>query len=214
MTDEQLRELFAKAGVACAPGARGACPSPEEMLALVRREGAEERRLEVLDHVMGCTACHGEFDLLRAVEWAGKATGAATPVRAPVRWRRFVPLAAAASLLVVAGIGLRERASRDRASDVPRSGGEEVVLLAPATSVAAGAPVTFAWRPVPGATRYELEVVDSAGAAVFSASTADTSAVLRDAGRLAPGAEYHWWVRAVRAGGTPWRSAMRPLRAD
>ena len=43
------------------------CPSPEALLALVRREGAEADRLAVLDHVMSCAHCRAEFDLLRAV---------------------------------------------------------------------------------------------------------------------------------------------------
>ncbi|HEY0776919.1 MAG TPA: hypothetical protein VGD56_03035, partial [Gemmatirosa sp.] len=75
MTDDQLREAYAAHLRTRDPGTRAdpaACVSPEDLLALVRREGPEPHRLAVLDHVMQCERCRTEFELLRAVEAAGR----------------------------------------------------------------------------------------------------------------------------------------------
>jgi hypothetical protein len=183
---------------------------------------------------MSCDACRRELDLLRAIEVAGAqttgaqaATGAVgaahsrdRPAAIVVPWKRVVPLALAASLLLAVGVGVRDRfGARDRGPDVVRGagddGGGELTLLAPAAgaSVAAGAPVVFAWRPDPDARRYVVEVLDADGRAVVSDTTADTTVALRDAAsRLTAGAEYRWWVRTVGGvAGAQRASAVRPL---
>ena len=225
MTDGRLRELY-QAAIATragdAPG-RARCASPEAMLALVRREGPESARLETLDHVMACEACRREFDLLRAIESAGEREAAPLradelPRRMPAQWaRRAAPIALAASLLLAVGIGVRGRADRVATPpDVMRGEtGSAVMLITPEdadTTVTPGAPVTFAWRPDPGAVRYVLEVLDADANVVIGQSTSDTVVTLRDISRLTPGTEYRWWVRAVADGSPQRASPMRRLR--
>ena len=229
MTDERLRDLYERTlATRDRDAARARCVSPEAMLALVRREGTEEERLETLDHVMACDDCRRELDLLRSIEAAGAQVEGARPADEPIAlwsrgrrtaspsWRRVVPFALAASLVLAVGVGVRDRLGAPGAdsADVTRGEGGALALLTPAAAayVDAGAPVTFAWRPEPGARRYLLEVLDAQGNVVLSESTADTTLVLRDTGRLAPGTEYRWWVR-LAAGGDPQRaSAVRRLR--
>src|SRR5262249_47473532 len=74
VTDEALRAAYQRALEARRGSGREPCVSPEAMLSLLRREGAEEQRLEVLDHVMGCGPCSSEFELLRSIEEAGART--------------------------------------------------------------------------------------------------------------------------------------------
>ena len=229
MTESRLRELYEQALAARGAGARERCVTPEAMLALVRREGSEDERLATLDHVMACAACSRELELLRAIERAGAESGAAdavtpaaereatadvVPIRPRARptWQRFVPLALAASLLLAIGVGVLQRDGGPGVEDVVRGDVVGVTLLAPAAEVARGAPVTFAWRPVPDAVRYELELLDATGTVVYSATTGDTTAMMGDARRLEPGGEYRWWVRGVDAGGAQRASAMRHLR--
>lgn len=219
MTDEQLRELYS--GSLARGGGRGRqrCVSPEAMLAVLRREGTEEQRLETLDHVMACAACRGEMDLLRSIEQAGAETeraGAETGragvvLRLPRRaWRALVPLALAASVLLAVGIG--QRFGRSEAPDeVLRGAADPVSLVAPPPEVAAGGPVTFTWQPVPGARSYRLEVLDAQGTVVFAETTGQTSVTLREPGHLAPGLEYRWGVRATTDAGVR-ASPLRSLR--
>ncbi len=207
VTEARLRELYDRK-LAARPASRTVCPSPEALQALVRREGAEEQRLQTLDHVMTCADCRADYDLLRSIEGAGRQLGA-TGRSSRRAW--MMPAALAATLLVAVGLG---RLALQSASDdeLVRSGDERgaVTLLAPATEVQAGAPVLFAWRPVADARRYHLEVLNASGEVALEAETTDTSLTSEVAGRLAAG-EYQWWVTAL-VSPTSRRSELRPLR--
>jgi len=216
MTDERLRELYQRAVEARASGTRADCPDPERLLALARREGSEEERLRTLDHVMSCGDCMRELELLRAIEQAG-AGGAGSSAIAPpmtsVFWRRAVPLALAASLVLAVGITLRQRATDVRPDDVERGApGSLVVHGASDLTVRQTDSVALAWRPVPGASRYLVEVLDDAGRPVVTQTSSDTVQVLRGLGALTPGREYRWWVRTDDAGAGQARSALGRLR--
>jgi hypothetical protein len=204
MSSPRLQELYAQALARRGNEAQG-CVSPEELLALVRREGDEGQRLQVLDHVMGCQACHREFELLRAVEAAGAASQGSGRIRSISR--RIMPLALAASVLLAIGVGLMVR---NREGDITRGGGPGLVLLTPATEVAPAQPVIFSWRPLTGAQSYRFELLDRSGAAVVSQLTPDTSLTV-PAGQLQPGSTYQWWVRDATPGSQV-ASSLRVLR--
>ena len=206
MNDERLRELYA-ASLLSRSGPSGH-PAPEALAALARREGPEDVRLGTLDHVMGCVACRRDFDLLRTVERAGVEAEVTNREATGRRW--FVPAALAASLLLAVGIG--RQMVRNPADDTTR-GGEAggVVLVQPGAETRAGEPLTFTWRPVAGANRYQLELLDSAGAVAASAATTDTTAAPEAVGALPPG-QYRWWVRALLADTRTARSPLRDLR--
>jgi hypothetical protein len=209
VNDERVREIYAGAMASrgTKAGRTAACPSPEAVLALVRREGGEAARLATLDHVMSCAECRAEFDLLRSIELAGAAAGAAAR---PGRRSWLVPAALAASVLLAVVIG-RLALPTAPESEVVRSGADGgVTLVAPPPESPAGSPILFAWHPMPGAARYRLEVLTSDGEVALEAEIADTAITLQGAAGLAPG-DYKWWVGASSAGTTA-RSALRPLR--
>jgi hypothetical protein len=206
VNDEQLREIYGSVMTSRSEGRHSACPQPEALLDLVRREGSEQSRLAILDHVMSCADCRSEFDLLRSIELAGaEGRGAAQPSR---RW--MAPLALAASVLLAVVVG-RYVMPGTPEGDVVRSGAEGggVTLLAPPAEATTGSPLLFAWHPIAGAGRYRLEVMNAAGEVVLEAETADTAIVLHSAADLEPG-EYQWWVGATSPADT--RSSLRPLR--
>ncbi len=209
LTDARLRELYQRALAHRGGRERERCVAPEAMLQLTRREGPEKQRLEVLDHAMGCSACRSELDLLRSIEQAGAETErpALTPRR---RWGWIAPVALAAALVLVV-VGGQRLATRG-GPDVERGTVDAVTLLAPAAEIDAGAPITFAWQPVSGALRYEIELLDEQGTVVFAQTTERTSATLDDARRLVPGSSYRWWVRATTGAGASRASAARSLR--
>jgi hypothetical protein len=205
VNDEQLREIYGSVMTSRSRGRHSACPQPEALLALVRREGSEESRLALLDHVMSCADCRSEFDLLRSIELAGAGGHAAARPRR--RW--MAPLALAASVLLAVVVG-RHVLPGTPEGDVVRSGAEGgVTLLAPPPEATTGSPLLFAWHPIAGAGRYRLEVMTAAGEVVLEAETADTAIVLQSAADLEPG-EYQWWVGATSPADT--RSSLRPLR--
>lgn len=211
MTEDALREAYQRALDGRRVTGRERCVSPEAMLSLLRREGTEEQRLEVLDHVMGCGACRSEFELLRSLEEAGAETTArARPAVRRILPRVAVPLALAASVLLVVTVGQRLRSPDG--TDVERGAVEGITVLGPPPEIAAGISPTFAWSPVPGAQSYDLEVLDEKGSVVWGARTRETSVTLSDPRLLPPGNSYRWWVRTTGDSARQRASALRSLR--
>lgn len=211
MTDERLQDLYARAlarEAAAADARTSSCVSPEALLALVRREGPEPKRLQTLDHVMACDTCRRDYELLRSIMKAGEEIGAAGTT--PQRSWRLAPLALAASVILAVGIGLGYQRLAERPG-VVRGGAEAIVLLAPPSTVATGQAVTFAWRPVPNAHGYALELLGDNNATVVSRNTMDTTVVLPPRS-VEPG-EYRWWVRAATPSGQL-ASPLRRLRVE
>ncbi len=227
MSDEGLRRAYQRAVATRAPGERSACPAPEAILALVRREGEEDGRLALLDHVMACAECRSEFELLRAIERAGNKAGV-PEVQAPeavaavsgqdrparvvghIAWRRWAPLLAAAAVVLVVALG-PGRQLWQRAPEPVRGGVESFGLIAPAEAGSATSSVAFLWHSSPEAERYTLEVLTGGGAVVLSRTTTDTAATVTLPANLAPG-DYRWWVTATAPDGSTTRSGLRALR--
>jgi hypothetical protein len=181
--------------------------SPEAIASLVRGEGPESERLATLDHVMSCIDCRKDFDLLRAVEQAGRLAEAtrATPRRA---W--LVPAALAASLLVAVGLG--RMVMKPAPDDVTRGSEADVpTLLRPGAEAVAGDSITFVWSTAPGARKYTIELLDVGGGVVVREETADTTVTTSRTMAL-PAGDYTWWVRATTTDARTLRSSVRPLR--
>jgi hypothetical protein len=207
LSDEgRLRDLYSASVEERQVEDRANCVAPEAILALVLGESPEAERLPTLDHVMSCPACHRDYEYLSAVEEAGAKTERIA-ARGSSPWRRGLPLAAAASLvLVIGGLMLRNRGGED----LERGGSGGITLHSPGAEVAGDGPLLFAWKPVPGAGRYLVEVQAPGGTTVFSDSTSDTTATLDRAGALTPGATYSWSVRTLEEGAE--EPATSPLR--
>jgi hypothetical protein len=200
VTDEALRRAY-QAGLSARKD-RQDCPSPEALQALVNREGEEATRLAVLDHVMSCAACHRDFELLRSVHVAS---------RSRPTWR-FQPLALAASIALLVGLGgaaLWTRLVPER--DTLRGTGAQIETLKPAAGAVVSPPLVLAWKPVVGAQSYTIELLTSGGQLGDSWTTSDTSVTVSAprAKQIAPGS-YAWWVRAhLRDGSERHSSVLR-----
>ena len=119
VTEARLRELYTERLSTRRPPARTACPSPEALQALVRREGTEEERLRTLDHVMSCADCRAE--LRSAPEHrGGRSPGGGDGRASRKAW--MMPAALAATLLVAVGIG--RLALRPSDEELVRAGSE------------------------------------------------------------------------------------------
>jgi hypothetical protein len=210
----RLQELYAGRVTSRGVGDRAECVAPEAILAVVRREGPEADRLATLDHVMACAACHREYEWLMAVDQAANETESVTgAVIARPWWRRTAPLALAASVLLAVGaVVVQQRYGRSGRLELERGTMSNVVLVAPRANATVGVPLTFAWRPVPGASAYVLEMLSRDGIIAFADTTSDTTVTLTDVGRLLPGTDYRWWVRAMDDVAERATSPFRQLR--
>ncbi len=208
MTDDgALRDAYRELLDARAPRDRAACPSPETLLAVVERRGAETTRLATLDHVMSCAACRRDLDLLRtAAASAEQAAAGEAPALRVVRGGRATrhfpmrSLAVAAGLVVAVGVGLL---SWHPGTRQPLLRGDEhmVVLLAPQSRPDGSA--LLRWRTVPGAAAYRVEVFAPNGRTVAADTVSDSTFVLPAADRSA---ELRWMVTALHADGHEVRS--------
>jgi hypothetical protein len=201
MTDDELRAAYASAMTSPRSPDRASCPTPDALIALVRREGSEATRLATLDHAMTCADCQREFELLRAID-AGerRATNSGASPRV-FSWHRPLALAIAASLLVAIGLG-PGRSWFGNDEDTMRGDSAELTVVAPAASATVSRDsLDFVWRSVPGAAGYTVEVLTRDGAVRLSAPTNDTTMSLREPRADLPAGEYRWWVRARLPGG-------------
>jgi len=183
MSDEALREAYQALLRSRTPDFRDACPSPDDLRAVVLREGDEASRLERLDHVMRCAACQPEFELLRS---------AATAARQSARfdWR---PLAVAATIALAVGLTFVMQRPSATGAAVERGAGSGPRLEFPVGSVRAADARRLVWHPVPSAMGYDVEVTTPQGEVRLATTTTDTTQALPS---LTAGEELRWWVRA------------------
>jgi hypothetical protein len=202
MNDEELRRAYQRR-VAGRPPDRSACPPPDALAAVVDGSASEAERLATLRHVGGCADCRADLDLLRTAVDAAAGDAA--------RWWTSAPALAMAAVLVLAvgGVALWQRSAPPSGDILRNSAAAAVITVAPGDGAAGVGPVRLVWHAVSDAQRYEVEVLDSAGAPVFQRATADTAV---EVSGLPAGAEYRWWVQArQRDGGQP-RSVLRRFR--
>jgi len=191
--DERLRLAYRASLEDPARASQRSHPEPEALVAVAQRSGSEAVRLEVLDHVMSCSACSRELDLVRASLAAAAVPRQRTWFRSP----SVGLMAIAATLLLVAGVKLfftsgdLETGSRLR--------GGSAVSTYPVRWLPTGA-AGLAWHPVADASSYRLEVIDEAGAAVVDSTMRDTTFVLFDSARNRRGLT--WTVTATLGDGS------------
>jgi hypothetical protein len=208
-----------------------ACLSTDELVRYAEAGLGSAEQAAADAHVRGCLNCQAELALRQAVtsaevrpgeadlvrdgaarleQRATEILGAAGAGRAPRgRWLGLdtLPVAAAAVLaLVAAGLYLRG----DRAPELPRqvpSGGEVTRSLAVVVRGPLGdqaeAPVRLEWRPVRGAVRYRVRLLEVDRHEVWSTSTSALEVDLPPPVRaaLTPGRTLLWDVTAHDAAG-------------
>ena len=185
------------------------CPTETQLLAAVRGEGDEAERLRVLDHALKCPACRRDLALLTSV--SGSAASARTRSIREYSWRRWVPAALAASVVLAVGVAGVARLRRNE-TDIVRAGAAAgPVLITPSngTAVRPGL-VQFVWRPIPEVMQYILEVDATDGTVITSTQTRDTT--FRASIAATAVGENRWLVRAKLQDGSEKRSETWVLR--
>lgn len=203
--EERLRALYQGAlGRAERPGDAAPIPIERlEALAASRVRGAEA--LALLDRVMADPALLREYELLRALHQAGDSSTRREPRHTSRRW---LPLAAAAVLLVSVPLTWRAWSERAGTEDplTVRGAGTGVALLTPANDATVELPVRLAWQPVADALRYRVEILTEAGSVALVVDARDTVVVV-DALPADDGSRFRWTVEALTPAG-PRRSAL------
>jgi hypothetical protein len=191
LTNEKLQAIY-RSAVARGLATRGEHVPPERLHDLAARRGSETQRLADLDHVMSCEPCRAGYELLCSVDAAREPEATR---------RRWIPLAAAAALLLAVGVAtLRPR--QEPVGSTMRDGAALPVAVAPAGEVEVSSARTFIWRAVPTATHYDFALLDAAGTPIHTAETNDTTYTLPLNVAFAS-KDYQWVVSAALAQGQP-----------
>lgn len=209
------------------------CPPLERLAELVHGEVAAAERAALEAHAAACPACAAELELARAFDPAAADAGEAAEIegvvatlvgrRTPGRVLEFrgrrerragsatspAWLRWAAAALVVLGLGVALQTVRRALppeiagpvdGDVVRGG--ELSAIAPVGELAE-APGELVFESAAGAARYRVELLDVAGATLWSTEAPASPARLDEAARalLRPRATYAWRVVALAADG-------------
>jgi hypothetical protein len=234
--ERRLRDALARDEARRAPGEGAGAPPPEALLDALAGRLPEEERVRLIDQASRTAEGRRELATLRVALGAAEAawpesaaderrsTDPASPdpaspaTRRRAAWWLRPGTAAAAALLLATGLGggmwwrmmhasPNAPAGADPMRAGPAEGAEPRLSLAPAAvATRAGAATTLAWRAVPGAVDYDVEVLTADGAVLHAARTRDTTLALPASALPAPGATARWWVRARAADGTTRRS--------
>jgi hypothetical protein len=234
MSDGSPRTLDAWLRAAYAAEEAG-CPPPEAFLE-AEAEGlspAERRALD--EHAARCPACAAERDLARLFDAAPEEAGvrpedldfvvsrlqetaparSATPNIVPFpgprraeapRSRSFLRFAAAALLVIGAGLGYRALQTPDPALPPPELGGvmrgSEVEAVSPVGDVAE-IPAELRWVVVEGAASYRVRITAVDGSVLWEGTASTPPALLpaEVAGRLHRAVLYTWTVEALDPSG-------------
>ena len=191
-------------------------PDPDALAKALDGTAPEEERIAALEQALAA----GAGDELALLQAAGAGMPARSSMREWSRWRWPAATAAAAVLVVAVGLTrgsgpMAGGASENDAAPVFREGErtDGLTILSPVGTLATASALEVTWRAVPGAVRYDVELLTDAGAVLARFTTRDT--VFRMNGRVAPASANEatgWWVVATRPDGQVRRSDLRLFR--
>jgi hypothetical protein len=215
LKDDDLKRFYRSFINLRIPGNRKNCPSLEELVSFFQSRRRTGNKLKIVDHITNCSACAQEFEfLLELQRYQEKILGQVSESR-PTRpffhsipasmnsvnrlWR-FSSVLIGMVLVVVSLVVILQNGGPVVETRSVRS---SLILLQPAPEQSVTPPLTFAWKGLPGAEAYVLELYDEALQSVWkSPETSLTHLVLppEEAGNLRPGHGYFWMITAFSEG--------------
>jgi len=171
--------------------------SVDDIAAMIERRLPANRRAAVEAHLAECAECRREF--------VDASTVVGSPSPRSTNWMRWVPLVAAAAVVIAAAPLLLHRGAspaRDNERSATPAATSISTVVPESESRVASDSVTFAWHAVPGVATYTLFVTDSVGTLVFSEKTTDTTIATSTKLHLLAGAPYYWYVDALTSDGS------------
>lgn len=190
------------------PASREGCPSPEQLIQMIRGGGAEDEKTRTVDHLSHCGECAREFDFLLETVRAESAMIKALDCREmrgstdrhrPFYFRFSWGLASLLVGVFAAGfliwrLAISPPSDTYRASPVTR-----MELIQPGQAQANPSTLVFRWKPVRGAEYYVVEVFDEALAPLWKSGQVSQDRAVPPGGlkeKLTSGRTYFWLVTA------------------
>jgi hypothetical protein len=198
--DEKLKEIFLASPRG--PVLEG-CPESGLLWSGARGELSREELGRLVDHVAACGHCTETWRLARELVSSEPGSAARAPLEGEGRgrpWLRWSALAVAAALVVVAGITLRDRITRQEPSSSYREAAQgEIRSLLPEGGTLPRSAFLLRWTDLGEGARYGVTVATTDLEPLVSATALETSELLVPESALAdlsPGAAVVWQVEA------------------
>ena len=172
----------------------GGCPEPDRIWEAVRGELPPEEVRDIVDHVAICASCAEDWRI--AMEFEKKKEPVVLPFPAR-RFQRWIAAAAAALVLTVGGISVRQMMTPD---PPPQYRGAETEIRSLDGETRPRQDFVLAWSPVEGAESYDVLVTTSELATVADPKGLPKPRCQVPASALADlpaGTRLHWRVTAV-----------------
>jgi hypothetical protein len=205
-TPDELRDVYARG----TSEGSGAHPEADVLARLLQDQVSAEERERVVGHIARCSRCAEEVRVARPVRDALANIGGSVP-RPALWWRPVLVLAAAASVLVVAGLAVRLRRSADPASEPYRSAeAPGVQSLIPSGASLRRDAFVLRWTGAPSGATFEVIVANERLDVVARLTGLHAAEATVPAGSLAAvpaGSKLVWQVTTVHPDGS--RSASR-----
>jgi hypothetical protein len=215
LKDDDLKRFYRSFINSRLPENRKGCPALEELISFFESRRRTAKKLKIVDHITNCSACTQEFEfLLELQRYQEKIVGPVPGSRLtrlffhsipasiggvnPL-WRFFSVLTGMVLVFVSLFILVR---NTGRFAET-RSVLSPLILSQPAPEESVILPLTFAWKGLPGAETYVLELFDEALLSVWKSPETSLTYLLlppEEAGRLRPGHRYFWMITAFSEG--------------
>jgi len=206
------------------PASRELCPSPEDLVLLVRSRMPRRDRSKIMNHTAECSYCLQEVktildvtnkenkfilamnDVLNSA--AHEKPAQARPLAKRLSWNYVSVASLVILLMAIAAYSIFHFSSR---SDFRRGPTADIHLISPAEKAVSGAELKFVWDVLPKAKHYVIEAFDASLNLVWRSepNTANEFNPSREVSqKFSPSETYFWMVTAVFEGGNKIKSRM------
>ena len=206
------------------PASRELCPSPEDLLLLVRSRMPRRRKTKIMDHTAKCSYClqevktildvtnkenkfiHAMNDVLNSA--AHEKPAQAKPLAKRLSWNYASVASIVILLAAIAAYSIFHFSSK---SDFRRGPAADIHLILPAEKAVSSAELRFVWDVLPKAKHYVIEAFDASLDLVWRSVpiTGHEFNPPREVSRkFSPNETYFWMVTAVLEGGNKIKSRM------
>jgi hypothetical protein len=206
------------------PASRESCPSPEDLVLLVRSRISRRRKTKIMDHAAKCAYCLQELKTILDVtsqenkfilamndalnSAAHEQSPRTNPLARRVSWNY---VSVAAIVILLAGIAAYSIFRFSSKPDFLRGPVAGIHLVSPADKVVPGAELKFVWEGLPNAKFYIIEAFDASLDLVWrseSMTANEFSPPHEILQKFRPDETYFWTVTAILEGGSKIKSNM------
>jgi len=206
------------------PASRELCPSPEDLVLLVRSRMPRRDRSKIMNHTAKCSYCLQEVktildvtnkenkfilamnDVLNSAVHEKPAQ--ARPLAKRLSWNYVSVISAVVLLAAVATYSVLHFSSR---SDFRRGPTANIQLVSPIDKAVSSGELRFIWEAVPKAKYYIIETFDATLDLIWRSESLTTNEFQSSPDilqKFRPNEKYFWRVTAVLEGGNKIKSRM------